>query len=352
MLKFSFFNGIMLIGSDYMEELIKECNLGKKIKSIDKVIGGLSHRMYKVVTDRGTYAIKELNSGVMKSKTAYSNFLFAEKFTDLVKANGIPAIGAIKINDDIMKKFGNNYYMIFEWIDGKILKTEEIEEKHSEIVGKLLAEIHNVNFSSIDNENRKHVNTRIYNWNDYVSIASEQNKAYFQLYKDNIDVLYDLNKKSVEAIEHAKNNLVISHRDLDRKNIIWQDNKPYIIDWEASGYINPTLELIQVAWYWSGGDTESVDYNKFEKVVKSYKENYKGNIDSNINVLMYADIYSGLEWINYNLKRSLCIGHNYDDEEIHLAENEVVQSLNEIKYNVSQFDEMTKILKKYCNDEL
>ena len=47
-----------------MEQLIKECNLGTTIKSIEKVTGGLSHRMYKLVNDKGTYAIKELNSGV------------------------------------------------------------------------------------------------------------------------------------------------------------------------------------------------------------------------------------------------------------------------------------------------
>ncbi|MBP3256055.1 MAG: phosphotransferase [Clostridia bacterium] len=329
-----------------MEELIKECNLGTTIKSIVKITGGLSHRMYKVVTDKGTYAIKELNSGIMKKDTAYSNFLFAEKFTDLAKANGIPAIGTIKIGNDIMKKIDNKYYMIFEWIEGTILKSEDIEEKHSEIVGKLLAKIHNIDSSSIDDDNRKHINTKMYDWNEYISIVSEQNKPYFQLYKDNIDLLYDLNKKSKEAIEYANNNLVISHRDLDRKNIMWQGDNPYIIDWEASGYINPTLELIQVAWYWSGGDIEKIDYNKFEKVIKSYKENYNGYIDSNIDVLIHADIYSGLEWIDYNLRRSLCIGHDYDEEEVHLAENEVIQSINEIKYNVSQFNKMTEILKK------
>lgn len=329
-----------------MEELIKKCDLGTIIKSIDKVTGGLSHRMYKVVTDKGTYAIKELNSGIMKKNTAYSNFLFAEKFTDLAKANDIPAVGAIKIGNDIMKKIDNKYYMIFEWIEGTILKSEDIEEKHSEIVGKLLAKIHNIDFSSIDDDSRKYTNTRMYDWNNYVTIASEQNKPYFQLYKDNIDVLYDLNKKSKEAIEYANNNLVISHRDLDRKNIMWQGDNPYIIDWEASGYINPTLELIQVAWYWSGGDIEKIDYNKFEKVIKSYKKNYNGYIDSNIDVLIHADIYSGLGWIDYNLKRSLCIEHDYHEEEVHLAENEVMQSINEIKYNVSQFSKMIEILKK------
>lgn len=331
-------------------KMIEKFNLGSILEESQKVIGGLSHRMYKVITDKGIYAVKKLNSGVMKRDTAYSNFLFAEKFTDLVKLNNIPAIGAIKIDNEIIKKVGNNYYMFFEWVDGKILQPEDIEEKHSEIIGKILADIHNINFSSIDDDKRKLIDTKIFDWNSYLSLAAKKSKSYFQLYKDNIDTLYDLNKKSKEAIEYANKNLIISHRDLDRKNILWQGYKPFIIDWEASGYINPTVELIQVAWYWSGGDIEQIDYNKFEKVLKNYKDNYNGCIDSNLDILIYADLYSGLEWLDYNLRRSLCLGHDYDEEEIILAEQEVIQSINEIKYNFSQFNRMLDILKKYCKD--
>ena len=328
-----------------IEKLIQENNLGEKIKSIDKVTGGLSHRMYKVETDRGIYAIKELNNGVMKREKAYSNFVFSEKVTDIAIENGISAIGALKFNNDIMVKIDDSYFMVFEWLEGKILKAEEITNKHCEIIGKLLAEIHNVDFSKIQDNERKIVDTNSFEWNGYVPIAEEQNKPYIQELKKNIDLLYELNKKSVEALEYAKNNLVISHTDLDRKNVMWQDDKPFIIDWEASGYINPTIELIQVAWYWAGGDIENIDYNKFKKVINSYKQNYKGSIDKNVDILINADVYGGLAWLDYNLKRSLCIENEYEQDEIKLAENEVIQSLKEIKYNISQFDKMIEIMK-------
>lgn len=329
-----------------MERLILKNNLGNKINNIDKVTGGLSHRMYKVETDKGIYAVKELNAGVMKREKAYSNFVFSEKVTDIVKENGISAIGALKINNDIMLKIDDSYFMVFEWLEGRILKAEEITEKHCEIIGKMLAQIHNIDFSKIEDNERKNVETEYFDWNKYIPSSEEQNKPYTNELKDNIELLYQLNKNSVKALDYAKNNLVISHTDLDRKNVMWQDEKAFIIDWEASGYINPTIELIQVAWYWSGGDIENIDYNKFEKVIESYKQNYKGNIDKNIDILINADIYGGLAWIEYNLKRSLSIGNNYDKEEILLAENEVIQSLKEIKYNVSQFEKMIEILKK------
>ena len=329
-----------------IEKLIQENDLGNTIINIDKVIGGLSHRMYKVETNKGIYAVKELNAGVMKREKAYSNFVFSEKVTDIVKENGISAIGAIKFNNDIMVKIDDSYFMVFEWLEGKILEPEEITNKHCEIIGKMLAEIHNIDFSRIEDEERKKVETNSFDWNRYIPLAEEQDKPYIQELKTNIELLYELNKNSVKALEYAKNNLVISHTDLDRKNVIWQDDKAFIIDWEASGYINPTIELIQVAWYWSGGDKEDIDYNKFKRIINSYKQSYKRKIDKNIDILINADNYGGLAWLDYNLKRSLCIENKYDQDEIQLAENEVVQSLNEIKYNYSQLNKMIEVLNK------
>ena len=329
-----------------IEKLIQKNQLGNTIINIDKVVGGLSHRMYKVETNKGIYAVKELNAGVMKREKAYSNFVFSEKVTDIVIENGISAIGAIKFNNDIMVKIDDSYFMVFEWLEGKILEPEEITDKHCEIIGKMLAEIHNIDFSRIEDEERKKVETNSFDWNRYIPLAEEQDKPYIQELKANIELLYELNKNSVKALEYAKNNLVISHTDLDRKNVIWQDDKAFIIDWEASGYINPTIELIQVAWYWSGGDKENIDYNKFKRIINSYKQSYKGKIDENIDILINADNYGGLAWLDYNLKKSLCIENKYDQDEIQLAENEVVQSLNEIKYNYSQLDKMIEVLNK------
>lgn len=328
-----------------IEKLIKETKLGNKIITIDKVIGGLSHRMYKVVTDKGIYAVKELNPNVMKRKETYSNFLFAEKVTDIAKMNGINAIGTNKINEKVIQEMNNSYFMIFDWIDGKILKNEEITEEHCKIIGKILAQIHNIDFSNIEDEKRKQIQIEEFDWNKYLKVAEYQNSSFVTVLKDNISLLYELNKKANEGQIYAKEHLVISHTDLDRKNVIWQKNVPFIIDWEASGYINSTIELIQVAWYWSDGDIGNLNYDKFKIIFEEYKKYYKGNMDENIDKLIYADIYSGLAWINYNLQRALCIECKCDKEEIQLAEDEIKCSIEEIIYNESQMKQMIKLLK-------
>lgn len=58
----------------------------------------------------------------MKREDAYLNFVFSEQVTNIAKANNIPAIEAVKINNDIIEKVNNSYFMLFSWLDGKVLK--------------------------------------------------------------------------------------------------------------------------------------------------------------------------------------------------------------------------------------
>ena len=58
-----------------IKKLILDKNLGNEIKHIEKVSGGLLHKMYKVETDKGVYCVKVLNPEVMSRKEAYGKYL-------------------------------------------------------------------------------------------------------------------------------------------------------------------------------------------------------------------------------------------------------------------------------------
>ena len=159
----------------------------------------------------------------------------------------------------------------------------------------------------------------------------------------NKDLLYELNKKINEALEYAKNNLIISHRDLIKRNILWNDNIPTVIDWEASGYINPTVELVQVCWNWANGDVGCLDFEKFQIIVNEYLKDVKKYKKEDMKKLIYANLCEALDWLEYNLKRSLCIDSTYRKEEIDLAEKEI-EYLNEvINYAVTQIEQVATI---------
>lgn len=95
------------------------------------------------------------------------------------KENGITAIGTIELkNNDIMRKINNRYFMVFAWIEGKTLKAEEITEKYCEIIGETLAKIHNIDFSKIEDNERKKINIEQFDWNKYLELAKKENKDY------------------------------------------------------------------------------------------------------------------------------------------------------------------------------
>lgn len=63
---------------DILKKLIKECGLGEVIGDITPVSGGLMHKMYRVDTTTGTYAVKCLNPEIMKRPGVMDNYARAD----------------------------------------------------------------------------------------------------------------------------------------------------------------------------------------------------------------------------------------------------------------------------------
>ncbi|MDE5889331.1 MAG: phosphotransferase, partial [Bacilli bacterium] len=132
----------------HIEEFCQTYNLGE-VKKIEKLTGGLMHKMYKVETTEKVYAIKILNPEVMKKDNALNNFITSETISNLAKNNGIPVSSALKINGTFIPKYKDNYYMIFDFIEGHTFKDEEITIKHCRKIGQLLSSIHNLDYKDL-----------------------------------------------------------------------------------------------------------------------------------------------------------------------------------------------------------
>ena len=327
-----------------IEKLIKKFNLADKVESITQIHGGLSNRMYKVMTDKANYAIKKLNKSLMQSKESFERILFAEEISKIAQENGILVERALEFDKEIIHQIDNDYYMIFNWNEGHHIKPEEVDEKICIIIGILLANVHNIDFSNITYKKEKNIEIRTINWDYYIEIAKSEEKFYTEELEKNKDILYELNKKINEALEYSKDNLIISHKDLIKKNILWNGNVPTIIDWESSGYINPTVELVQVCWNWANGDLGTFDFEKFQIIISEYLKHVKNYKKEDMEKLIYANFWEAIEWLEYNLKRSLCIENSYRKEEIELAEKEICYLNDEIKYAMLQIESVAKYL--------
>lgn len=319
-----------------MEKLIKKFDLGSQIIKVTQIHGGLSNRLYRVETDQAKYAIKKLNKTLMQNKAEFERIIFAEKVARIAEENGILVVRALEFENKIIHKIDGDYYMIFNWNYGSHIQPEDVTDEICNIIGELLAKIHNLDFSKIEAEKSKEMQIRTIDWDSLAKIAKEQNKYYYKDLVENIEILYEINKKTNEALEYAKSNLIISHRDLIKKNILWNNNIPTVIDWESSGYVNPTVELVQVCWNWANGDVGKFEFEKFEIIVNSYLQNIKNYKKEDMKKLIYANLWEAIEWLEYNLKRSLCIESTYRKEEIELAEEQINYLNYEIRYAMTQ----------------
>ena len=59
---------------DIICKLFAQCNLSAVVGNITPVSGGLMHKMYKVQTERETYAVKCLNPQIMKHPDVFENY--------------------------------------------------------------------------------------------------------------------------------------------------------------------------------------------------------------------------------------------------------------------------------------
>lgn len=305
--------------------LMDKTGLGKITDKPVRVSGGLLNRMYKVNTTTGIYAIKHLNPEVMKRKNAKENHILAEKIANIAKNNSINCLPAKIINGITLNEIEGNYFLIFDWFEGKAIDENEITIEHVHKVATLLAKLHNIDFGKIKNECNLGNEISEVNWDFYISKL--ENKEIKDLLINKKEYLEDLDKKATKARKEISNNLVVSHRDLDLPNILWDSNKnPTIIDWESSGVVNPCEELLETAWDWSGGQNY-FDSEKFKCFIDTYKSN-GGNL-KDLNKAVYSNFKNKSGWLEYNLKR-VCKLECLDEEEQKLGEKEVIRVINEI----------------------
>lgn len=310
------------------EKLCNNLSLGRLKDSPQKVFGGLMNKMYRIETDKGDYAVKAVNPQIMERNTAMENYIFSEKVAKIAFNMGINAIPAIEINGDSIHEIDGQYYLVFPWFDGKALEQNTIAINKCKIIGGLLAEIHNIDFSSIPSAHTNTFTTEDTDWKIYIEKAKTEKIIWYDDFSESIDRLYEIERRANKGTEKISKNLVISHRDLDPKNVLWdKEGTPMIIDWEAAGTVNPSLELVEDALYWSGGE-KNPNREAFCAFIKSYIKN-GGIINDNLKDVLDSVFKGKLEWLKYNIRRSLRIECSSDEEQI-LGTKEVIETLQSI----------------------
>lgn len=298
--------------------------------------GGFMHKMYKIDTEQGTYALKLLNPFVMQRKTAMANYAKAEQIELLLEQQNIPILPALSFDGRKMQEIDGEYFYLFDYFCGKPLKSNEITEYHCREIGKILAKIHHID-KKYESGN---VSEMSIDWEFYLTEIKKSSSRLYALLKECFPLVKDIQNKGNLARKRLPQIMSICHNDMDCKNVLWNGYNYRIIDLECLSYNNPFMELFELALCWSGYEDYQIDFQKFQAFLQGYK-NTDGELPTDWETLY--DCNNGrLEWLEYNMKRVLGIDCGNDEKEIGIAQ--VEETVQHIIY----YSEMKKQILEHC----
>ena len=286
------------------DAVCEQLNLGKLTEQPTRLYGGLMHKMYRLTTTNGVYAVKHLNPHVMARPTAAANFAAAEELERKLEQTDLPILPALTIGGRKMQEVEGDFFYVFPYYDGKSLTDENITPGHCKIVGGLLAQLHAVEkiHASVEKE------MLTFEWDGFD--LSEEDRA----------LLWEMQAAANAATLLPR--LTICHNDMDPKNLLWHGMECRIIDLECLGYGSPYLELLEIALCWAGYESGEVDFDRFTAFVGAYAA-AGGDLAADW-AAVYAANAGRLAWLHYNLLRA---GGSEGKEATTLGKTEVKKTL-------------------------
>ena len=269
--------------------------------------------MWRLDTTQGTFAVKQLNSAILQKPHIRAIYRSSERIAETMAAHEIPAVAALNRNEVPVQEIDGRTVMVYRWIAGETLSAEAVEPERAGRIAALLGRMHalNLQFPTLPQPEWDHF--RDDDWDLLTVHAYDAGISWATPVRAVMHRLIEWSKLSEQAGEKLSHTYVVSHRDLGQKNVIWQDEyTPWLIDWEAAGLINPTMELVSVALDWSGLATGVVREDTFVTMMKSYVD--AGGVVRNAGIdALHGVMGIWLGWLLFNMRRSL--GESIIDEE-------------------------------------
>ncbi len=285
-----------------INNVMKKMNLGEVLEEPQSLTGGLMHRMYRVVTETGIYAVKILDEEVMSRPVAYRNMVNSEKIAAGFQ-NLLPVVAAMEFEGTQIQEVDGCFFMLFPWVEGKSIFPPQIKEIHCELIGEILGKMHAAELS-VEGLKPEAEKSELYAWNTLAKATEDRNMPWSIDFHNALGQIKAWNKTVCDASDTLNQFRVLSHRDLDPKNVMWNDGKPLLIDWEAAGYVNPYQELLEVINYWADDGEGGLKKPLFDALIKEYQK-YMRLEDVNWDVVFDGSYAGMLGWLEYNVKRAV-----------------------------------------------
>ena len=313
--------------NELIKHLMEKYGLGAVQGEIIPVSGGFMHKMYKVKTLSGTYAVKCLNPDIMKRPGVMENYARAEALEHILEENDVPVVSALSFAGRKMLETDGRFFYVFKWLEGHITDFNDIKEEQCFIAGKILGRIHAIDIvqNGYDTPELSSID-----FCSYIKLAREKSSSILSDLEDNLPLLEFAQAPLDKARTLLPNITSIINDDMDPKNVMWSDGRAYVIDLECLDYGNPVASVLNLAMQWAGTVNEKYSCSNLEAFFRGYLSEYDNGFRAYGE--LYGIVYSWVEWLEYNIRRAL--GLEGSDDTI-IGESEVRNTIARIAYLAS-----------------
>jgi thiamine kinase-like enzyme len=306
---------------DHIQYLCYQLELGSPRRELARVYGGFHHKMWRLDTDRGRYAVKQLSADTdCKDPETVNHYNVTEAVAETFYGHGIPAVFALGGIGNYLQVIESAGYLVHPWSDAVALDSTRVSEQHALQIARILAKMH---LANIDVAGLKEPQPEVHAEEKIIQLVSRADKGNREIAKalnkhlPSFLTIVDSHSRSHRTLDKHR---VVSHGDLDQKNVLWDARgKPALIDWESAQKLNPTFEIVLEALDWSG-ITSRFDQGLFGRIIAAYKQ-AGGEIEHDtVKASFQCVLGDWLNWLMYNVGRSI----DMEDAEVRLTGAEQV----------------------------
>ncbi|WP_213011801.1 phosphotransferase family protein [Paractinoplanes toevensis] len=201
-------------------------HLGAAIGPMIRVHGGFANRMYRLDTDQGSFAVKELN--LLDRRGAYrAEDVF--RFERAAFAAGIPMPEPISAAHDTL---------VHRWVEGEKVPEAPVPAAYAYEIGEILARIHALDVAwtpaPIEEPTAR-------DWPDIAERATATGQPWAGELTSQLRTFLAI-ADFVDACERP-GPVVLTHRDIQPWNLLAREGRPVLLDWELSGMLDLSGEL-------------------------------------------------------------------------------------------------------------
>lgn len=191
-----------------------------------RVHGGFANRMYRLDTDQGSFAVKELN--LLDRRWTYRAqdvFRFERAAFDA----GIPMPEPIS---------ASRHTLVHRWVEGEKMPEAPVPAAYALEIGEILARIHALDVAwthvSIEDPTSR-------DWPELAERATAAGQPWAGELTSQVETFLAI-AHFVDTCERP-GPVVLTHKDIQPWNLLAREGRPVVLDWELSGMLDLSGEL-------------------------------------------------------------------------------------------------------------